>query len=50
MAREGFTLRCEVCKEENYISKKNKRLHPEKLEVKKHCSRCNKHTNHKEKK
>ncbi|TNK93493.1 50S ribosomal protein L33, partial [Mycoplasmopsis pullorum] len=29
---------------------KNKKAHPEKVELKKHCSKCNAHTNHKEKK
>ncbi|RTZ68618.1 MAG: 50S ribosomal protein L33 [Tenericutes bacterium] len=50
MARKGIILRCEVCKHENYITKKNDKLHTEKLEVKKFCPNCNKHTNHKEKK
>ena len=50
MAREGLTLRCKECKMENYITKKNKKVQVEKLEIKKYCSKCNKHTNHKEKK
>ena len=50
MAREGLILRCESCKMENYITKKNKKLHPEKIEMKKYFSKCNKHTDHKEKK
>ncbi|MDC8919718.1 50S ribosomal protein L33 [Metamycoplasma hyosynoviae] len=50
MPREGLTLRCETCKMENYITKKNKKLHPDKMEVKKYCSKCNVHTAHKEKK
>ena len=48
--RVGFTLRCEVCKEENYISKKNKRNTPDRLEANKYCPRCRKSTPHKEKK
>ena len=48
--REGFTLRCTVCNEENYIGDKNKRLHPERVEFNKYCPRCNKKTVHKEKK
>lgn len=48
--REGIILRCEVCKEENYIDKKNKKIHPERVEFNKYCSRCNKKTIHKEKK
>ena len=50
MAREGFTLRCTECKMENYITKKNKKVTIEKMEMNKHCPKCNKHTNHKEKK
>ncbi|MBX4209774.1 MAG: 50S ribosomal protein L33 [Mollicutes bacterium PWAP] len=50
MGREGITLRCKECKEENYITKKNKKEHPEKLEVKKFCSKSRKHTIHIEKK
>ncbi|ATO30654.1 50S ribosomal protein L33 [Mycoplasmopsis bovirhinis] len=50
MAREGYTLACQECKMENYISKKNKKNHPEKVELSKFCSKCNSHTNHKEKK
>lgn len=50
MARDGIILRCTKCKEENYITKKNKRLHTEKLETKKHCSKCNSHQIHAEKK
>ena len=50
MPREGLTLRCEKCKMENYITKKNKKLHPDKMEVQKYCSKCNAHTTHKEKK
>ena len=50
MAREGLTLVCTVWKMENYISKKNKKNTPDKLEMSKYCSKCNKHTPHKEKK
>lgn len=50
MAREGFTLACTECKMENYISKKNKKNTPEKVEIKKYCAKCNAHTSHKEKK
>ncbi len=50
MAREGLILRCENCKMENYITKKNKKTQVEKLKMKKYCSKCNNHTIHKEKK
>lgn len=48
--RIQFTLRCTVCQHENYIAKKNKKLHPERLEIKKYCPTCNAKTIHKEKK
>ncbi|MEA4134732.1 50S ribosomal protein L33 [Mycoplasma sp. 2045] len=50
MAREGFTLVCVECKMENYISKKNKKTHPEKIELLKFCAKCNAHKTHREKK
>ena len=31
-----------------YVTTKNKRLHPERVEWKKYCPRCNKHQLHKE--
>ncbi len=48
--REGIILRCEICKEENYIAKRDKKKTPEKLNIKKHCFKCNKHSLHKQKK
>lgn len=41
--------RCADCKMENYIGERNKTKNPDKLEVKKFCSKCNKRTTHKEK-
>ena len=41
-------LACEECKERNYTTTKNKKTQKERLELKKHCPRCNKHTVHKE--
>jgi large subunit ribosomal protein L33 len=46
--RPKITLACEDCKNRNYITKKNRRNDPDRLEVKKFCPTCNKHTNHKE--
>jgi large subunit ribosomal protein L33 len=46
--RPKITLACAVCKERNYITKKNKRNTPDRLAQNKHCSRCKKHTEHKE--
>ena len=50
MARESVILVCTESGEENYITTRNKRKHPEKLEVKKYCPRLRKMTLHKEKK
>ena len=50
VARENVILVCTECGEENYITTRNKRKHPEKLEVKKYCPRLRKMTLHKEKK
>ena len=46
--RIAVTLECQTCKRRNYISTKNKRLHPDRLEHKKYCPACRKHTAHKE--
>jgi large subunit ribosomal protein L33 len=46
--RDTITLECTECKERNYSSTKNKRLHPQRVEFKKYCPRCNAHRTHKE--
>ena len=46
--REIITLECTVCKRRNYTMLKNKKAHPDKLETKKYCRFCRKHTSHKE--
>jgi large subunit ribosomal protein L33 len=46
--REIITLACTVCKERNYLTKKDKKKHTDRLELKKYCKRCRKHTLHKE--
>ncbi len=48
MAREKITLGCSECEERNYNQTKNKRLHPERVEYRKYCRRCRRHTMHKE--
>lgn len=48
--RENITLKCSVCNEKNYRTPKNKRNTTERLELNKYCSRCQKHTIHKEEK
>lgn len=46
--RPKITLACQECKERNYITKKNRRNDPDRLELKKYCARCNSTTVHKE--
>lgn len=48
--RENIILKCTECGEENYINTKNKRNHPDRMEVNKYCPRCNAKKVHKEKK
>jgi large subunit ribosomal protein L33 len=50
MPRENIILECTVCKSRNYFTMKNRRKHPERVEWRKHCPRCNKHQQHKESK
>ncbi len=42
------TLACQDCKRRNYTTTKNKRNNPDRLELKKYCRWCNKHTVHRE--
>jgi large subunit ribosomal protein L33 len=49
-ARVKVTLVCTECKQRNYDTKKNKKNDPDRLEMKKHCKFCRKHTLHKESK
>lgn len=39
---------CTECKNVNYFSRKNKKLIKDRLELKKFCKECKKHTLHKE--
>ncbi|MDZ4722287.1 MAG: 50S ribosomal protein L33 [candidate division Zixibacteria bacterium] len=48
MPRDRITIACGDCKQRNYDTYKNKRLHPERVEYKKYCRFCTKHTVHKE--
>ena len=43
-----ITLACTVCRERNYHTEKNKRNDPDRLRLNKFCSRCRKHTEHRE--
>ena len=38
--RPKITLACTECKERNYITKKNRRNDPDRIELKKFCPRC----------
>jgi|tagenome__1003787_1003787.scaffolds.fasta_scaffold17951998_2 large subunit ribosomal protein L33 len=46
--RPKITLACTECKERNYITKKNRRNNPDRLQLKKFCPRDGKHTLHRE--
>ena len=46
--RVNITLACTECSERNYSTVKNKRNNPERLEMKKYCSREKKMTVHRE--
>ena len=48
MPREKIILALGECKNRNYFTPTNKRLHPERVESKKYCPRSNKHQLHKE--
>ena len=48
--RENIIFKCSECGEENYLGSRNKRKHPDKMTIRKFRSRCNKQTDHKEKK
>ncbi|MCL2527868.1 MAG: 50S ribosomal protein L33 [Defluviitaleaceae bacterium] len=46
--RTKITLACVDCKQRNYSTKKEKKNHPDRMETKKYCRFCNKHTDHRE--
>ncbi|HOQ79781.1 MAG TPA: 50S ribosomal protein L33 [Candidatus Cloacimonadota bacterium] len=46
--RDIIVLACEECKNRNYTTTKNKRKHPNRVEFKKFCPTCRKHTQHKQ--
>jgi large subunit ribosomal protein L33 len=50
MPREIVTLQCGDCKNRNYSTTKNKKTTTGRLEFKKFCRTCRKHTAHKESK
>ena len=48
MPRDKIILACNECKNRNYFTTKNKRLHPDKMEVKKFDPKVRKHVVYKE--
>ncbi len=46
--RQIFGLKCSACGAFGYITEKNKVETPKKLQLKKYCKKCRKHTLHKE--
>jgi large subunit ribosomal protein L33 len=46
--RTKIIMACTECKQRNYNTKKNKQNNPDRLEMKKFCKFCNKHTVHRE--
>jgi large subunit ribosomal protein L33 len=48
MPRDKVILECTDCKSRNYFTTKNKRKHPERMEIRKFCSRCRSYKAHKE--
>jgi len=47
--RITFLMRCTVCGEENYLTEKNKKNTPDRIEHNKFCPKCRKQTLHREK-
>jgi len=47
-SRVKITLRCSECKQRNYVTNKNKKNTPDRLELNKYCPFCRKHTVHNE--
>ncbi|WP_127943087.1 MULTISPECIES: 50S ribosomal protein L33 [unclassified Mycoplasma] len=50
MAREGIILKCTETGQETYITTKNKKLHPERFEVRKYNPKVRRYTLYREKK
>ena len=46
--RIAVTLACEECKRRIYQSEKSKRNDPNRIELRKYCRWCGRHTDHKE--
>ncbi|MFR8087925.1 MAG: 50S ribosomal protein L33 [Lachnospirales bacterium] len=48
VVRTKITLECTECKQRNYNTTKDKKKHPDRMETKKYCRFCQRHTVHKE--
>lgn len=48
VVRTRITLACTECKQRNYNMTKDKKTHPDRMETKKYCRFCKRHTMHKE--
>jgi len=46
--RPKITMACVECKHRNYITRKNRRNDPDRLEMKKFCPNCGTHREHRE--
>ncbi len=46
--RVNVILACVECKNRNYITEKNKKNDPDRIELRKYCPKCKKHTVHRE--
>jgi large subunit ribosomal protein L33 len=46
--RVKIIMACTECKQRNYNTMKNKKNDPDRIEMKKYCKFCHKHTLHKE--
>ena len=46
--RPIITLACETCKRRNYVTRKNKVNDRERIELRKYCRWCRRHTAHRE--
>ena len=46
--RDIVTLACSECKNRNYTTTRNKKTMTERVELRKYCATCRKHTTHKE--
>ncbi|MFD1363510.1 50S ribosomal protein L33 [Lentibacillus salinarum] len=45
---QKIVLACTVCASRNYTTSKNRSQQPERLETRKYCKTCNRHTAHRE--